>query len=75
VAATQLSRAQGNTGIGIVSGAVSNLAGGIASEVGDKVTKGRYAGPGYGAGHRISDNMKKKIDALRSEGSIGKGAS
>ena len=40
-----------------------------------RCSTGRYAGPGYGAGHRISDNMKKKIDALRSEGSIGKGAS
>ena len=75
VSATQLSRAQGNKGLGIVSGAVGNLAGGISSEVGDKVAKGRYAGPGYGAGHRISDNMKKKIGALRSEGSIGKGSS
>ena len=74
VAATQLSRAQGNTGVGIVSGAVKNLAGGIASEVGDKVTKGRYAGPASGAGHRISDNMKKKIAALRSEGSMSKGS-
>lgn len=74
IAATQLSRAQGNTGVGIVSGAVKNLASGMASEVGDKVTKGRYAGPASGAGHRMSDNMKKKIAALRSEGSVSKGS-
>ena len=75
VNAAQLASAQGRTGVGVVSGAVSNLAKAGASEVGHAVSKGRYAGPGYGAGHRISDNMKKKIDALRSEGSIGKGAS
>ncbi|MCB1764381.1 MAG: hypothetical protein KDI27_14755, partial [Gammaproteobacteria bacterium] len=63
------------TGVGIVSGAVKNLASAGASEVGHAVSKGRYAGPGYGAGHRISDSMKKKIGALRSEGSIGKGSS
>jgi len=73
-AATQLSRAQGNKGVGIVSGAMKNLASGIASEAGGKAAKGRYAGPASGAGHRISDNMKQKIAALRSEGSMSKGS-
>ncbi|MCP5415164.1 MAG: hypothetical protein H6961_11230 [Chromatiaceae bacterium] len=53
---------------------MKNLASGIASEAGGKAAKGRYAGPASGAGHRISDNMKQKIAALRSEGSMSKGS-
>lgn len=75
VGATQLAQAQGRSGLGIISGAAGNLARSAAGEMGQAAARGRYAGPTSGMGHRMTDEMKAKIAALKSDGSIQRGTS
>lgn len=65
--AGQLARAQGRTGVaGVVSGAALNMAKSAQSQVLNRAAGSRHPGPPGSMGHQMTEEMKAKIAAIKS---------